>query len=125
MIDFALVDGDLAVDHLGNFITVSGAECISQMTCCAYKMFIGEYEYNNSLGISWVIAMESGSGQFPVVQYQLQKTTLNLNNYIAEPELKIKNVSTINVDFNMNRQLIINAQEVLANGDVIGINTNV
>lgn len=125
MIDFAIVDGDLAVDSLGNFITVSSVDCISQMICTAYKLFIGEYEYNATLGISWVIAMEEGYGQLPLIQYQLQQTTLNLNNYIAEPELKIKSVSTINVALNERRQLTIDTTVTLANGSVIGINTNV
>lgn len=125
MIDFALINGDLAVDNVGNFITVSAVDCISQMIVTAYRLFINEYEYNNALGISWVIAMELGYGEVPLLQYQLQQTTINLNNYIVEPELKIRNVSTINVEFNDKRQLIIDATVTLANGAVIGVNTNV
>ena len=125
MQDFALVNNDLAVDNSGNFILVTDAYCISQMIDCALKLFIGEYEYNQTLGISWVVALEFGFTQIPLIEYQLTTTVYNLNNYITQPDLKITNVTALQAVLNQQRSLSITGTVILANQTVIEVQTNV
>jgi hypothetical protein len=125
MIDFALIDGDISVDNNGNFIFVESAECVSQTIVTSLSLFIGEYEYNNILGISWKLAMEKGYTQLPLLQYQTQNTINAINDYIPNDNLKIKEILSYNSSFNENRKLNIDAEIKLIDGQVIGINTNV
>ena len=125
MIDFALINDDLAVDNNGNFIFVENEYCVSQTIVTALKLFIGEYEYNHSLGISWLLAMEKGYSQLPLLQYQTQNTINSMNDYIPDDSLKIKKILSYNSSFIDNRTLNINAELQLVGGELIGINTNV
>lgn len=125
MLDFALIDNDLAVDDAGNFILINDVDVIQQMILCALKLFIGEYEYNNKLGISWVIAMEAGYVQVPLILYQIKTTINNLNDYIAQPELQIIKISNIQSNLNKNRELSISLIVTLRSGINLEINTNV
>ena len=125
MIDFALINDDLAVDNNGNFIFVENEYCVSQTIVTALKLFIGEYEYNHSLGISWLLAMEKGYSQLPLLQYQTQNTINSMNDYIPDESLKIKKILSYNSSFIDNRTLNINAELQLVGGELIGINTNV
>ena len=125
MIDFALINDDLAVDNNGNFIFVENEYCVSQTIVTALKLFIGDYEYNHSLGISWLLAMEKGYSQLPLLQYQTQNTINSMNDYIPDESLKIKKILSYNSSFLDNRTLNINAELQLVGGELIGINTNV
>ena len=125
MIDFALINDDLAVDNNGNFIFVENEYCVSQTIVTALKLFIGEYEYNQTLGISWLLAMEKGYSQLPLLQYQTQNTINSMNDYIPDDSLKIKKILSYNSRFIDNRTLNINAELQLVGGELIGINTNV
>ena len=125
MIDFALINDDLAVDNNGNFIFVENEYCVSQTIVTALKLFIGEYEYNQTLGISWLLAMEKGYSQLPLLQYQTQNTINSMNDYIPDDSLKIKKILSYNSSFIDNRTLNINAELQLVGGELIGINTNV
>lgn len=140
MIDFALVNTtrtvssgsysvqvtnpDLGMDNNYNLIFVQNADCINQMIVCALRLFISEYEYNNSLGISWVIAMEYGYTQIPLLQFQVQQTINSLNNYINDPNLKILSVQQTNFTFTTDRVLTLTTQVTLANGIALGIDIN-
>ena len=116
---------DLAMDEAGNLLFVQNADCISQMIVTALKLFIGEYEFNEELGISWIVAMEYGYNQIPLIQYQIQQTIFALNDYINDSNLKIKKIQEFNYNFTEQRKLTINAVILLTNGVVLGINTNV
>jgi hypothetical protein len=129
MIDFALIPNnlgynDLAMDDNGNLLFVQDANCINQMIVTALKLFIGEYEYNNQLGIAWVTGMQTGYEDIPILQYQVQQTINSLNNYINDDNLKITDVQQTNFSFDVKRNLILTVQVQLANGQVLGINTN-
>lgn len=125
MIDFALIDGDLFCDEGGNLSTTKNEDCITQMIVCALKLFIGEYEYNTSLGIPWVIAMEYGYTQIPLLQYKLQNTIFSLNDYISNPNLKIIDIIEVNTNFNSNRELIIELNILLASNQTLKVKVNV
>lgn len=125
MLDFALIDNDLAIDDAGDFILINNTFAIQQMILCALNLFIGEYEYNNKLGISWVIAMEAGYVQVPLILYQIKTTINNLNVYITQPELQIIEISNIQSNLNKNRELSISLIVTLRSGINLEINTNV
>lgn len=140
MIDFALVNTtrtvtsgsyevqatnpDLGMDANYNLIFVQDADCINQMIECSLRLFISEYEFNDTLGISWVVGMEYGYGEIPLLQYQVQQTINSLNNYINEPTLKITSVQQTNFTFTPDRKLNLNTRVILANGTTLGIDIN-
>ena len=119
-------DYDLQLDPNSGLLLLSqDANSIQQMIICALKLFIGEYEYNENIGISWVIAMQNGYTQIPLLQYQIERSIFGLNSYILQNSFKITKIVNVNTTFNNNRQLIITATILLGNGSVIGISTNV
>lgn len=125
MKDFKLINSDLTVDPLGNFLIIEDAECVEQMIVCALQLFIGEYEYNKNLGLSLKLAMQQGFSGISILQYQTQQTIFALNSYIKEPNLQIKRIEPIETIFNENRELIINVTVILINGDILEVSTNV
>ena len=130
MIDLVLINNaqgvpDLAMDEYGNFIFVQDANCINQMIECALRLFIGEYEFNNELGISWVVAMEYGYTEIPLLQYQIQQTINELNNYINDDLLKIRSIAETDFTFTTDRRLTLSTNITLNNGTILGININV
>lgn len=93
-----------------NILTVSNNEAIAQDVKNRLLMFIGEYPFNNTIGLDYYdLASQNNKN---IIENAIIKRTLE--------DTRIKSVSLINVNFN-SKNMNINMELTLKNGEVVNV----
>lgn len=94
--DIFMTNGQLGV--------VKNVYSASQSIGNAIKLWLGEYDYNTSVGIPYQIIFNSYGNNQALIEYQIRNAILSYNNYLTPTQLPIYGINKIkSLTYNINQ----------------------
>jgi hypothetical protein len=118
---------DWYIDAGGNLVTTSGVEGFTQSIRSSVWLWLGEYEYNTTLGVPYKAILDNPHTTQPYVEQQIKVAIMLADSYLTDNQRKAYGVKTINqMTFGFNkvkRALTVSITIILNNDKTIVVET--
>jgi hypothetical protein len=116
---------DLIMQSNGQLQLVTGVYSAAQSISNALQLWLGEYDFNTSVGVPYGIIFNGTQNNQALIELQVRNTIMSYNNYLPTNKVSIDGVKKIkSLSFtydNTARKFVINAQILMNNNNLIEV----
>lgn len=120
---------DLYIDDAGNLGVVSGPDCMSDNIETSCKLWLTEYDYDQSIGVAYLTMLGNPHADSALLNAQYTNAILNPNKYLTQSqynEFGINSIQSLVFDLDSeSRQLQMNATVLLNNNTTLEVSVDV
>ena len=121
------IDGDLNndwyLDETNNIAIISGVEAVKQIVISLLRLWIGEYDFDNTIGMIYKPLIEQKKLDTNLFSFAIETNIFLANKYITDNQYKIKSISELTFNLNkINRNCNIQCHIFLENKQNFEVN---